>query len=96
MGALWLLGFGFGGSISPMGIMLAEILIGRHTELSPVGAMRQLGSTVRGSKLWTAVGWLSIIRRRSVPAMLPVEAATGGVVQARATAMRDSLNILEK
>ena len=26
MAALWLLGFGFGGSISPMGIMLAEIL----------------------------------------------------------------------
>ena len=42
-------------------IMLSEILIGRHTALSPVGAMRQLGATVPGSKLWTAVGWLSII-----------------------------------
>ena len=37
-------------------IMFAEVLIGRHTQLSPVGAFKKLGG-----KLWTPVGWLSIV-----------------------------------
>ena len=46
MAALWLLGFGFGGSISPMGIMLAEILPvrGRGFALNCTTSAFQVGS----------------------------------------------------
>jgi NSS family neurotransmitter:Na+ symporter len=37
-------------------IMFSEVLIGRHTQLSPVGAFKKLGGNA-----WRPVGWLSIV-----------------------------------
>ncbi|MEE2775191.1 MAG: sodium-dependent transporter [Acidobacteriota bacterium] len=42
-------------------IMFAELLIGRQTRLSPVGAFLQLGKNVRGGKAWSVVGWLGLL-----------------------------------
>lgn len=39
-------------------IMIAEILIGRTTQCSPVGAVRRLSGR---SRSWAAVGWLGIV-----------------------------------
>ena len=36
-------------------IMIAEIIIGRKTQLSPVGAMKALGG-----KRWSWLGWLGV------------------------------------
>jgi NSS family neurotransmitter:Na+ symporter len=41
--------------------MFAEILIGRHTQLSPVGAFAQLGKDKLGGKAWSIVGWLGVL-----------------------------------
>ena len=38
-----------------MPIMIAEIIIGRRTQLSPVGAMKSLGG-----KKWSLLGWLGV------------------------------------
>lgn len=42
-------------------IMMAEILIGRRTGKSPVGAFLELGSEVVGGRLWSAVGALGVM-----------------------------------
>ena len=42
-------------------IMLAEMLIGRSTQLSPVGAFYELGAKVKGGKAWSFVGWLGVL-----------------------------------
>ena len=44
-----------------MPIMLAEILIGRHTQASSVPAFEKLGPTVPGGKKWSLVGWIGVI-----------------------------------
>lgn len=41
-------------------IMIAEILIGRRTKKSPVGAFLELGKEVVGGRLWSAVGVLGV------------------------------------
>lgn len=41
-------------------IMFAEIVIGRRTQQSPVGAFLALAQNVAGGKLWSALGWLGI------------------------------------
>lgn len=41
-------------------IMVAEILLGRHAQLSPVGAFAKLASEAKRSPMWQAVGWLAI------------------------------------
>ncbi|MCB1054131.1 MAG: sodium-dependent transporter [Acidobacteria bacterium] len=41
-------------------IMLAEIVIGRRTQQSPVGAFLVLAKGVAGGKLWSLLGWLGI------------------------------------
>lgn len=41
-------------------IMFAEILIGRHTQLSPVGAFLALGRKAIGGRAWGLVGWLGV------------------------------------
>ncbi len=42
-------------------IMMAEILIGRKTQLSPVGAFRVMGKDKPGGGLWKGVGFLGVI-----------------------------------
>ena len=42
-------------------IMLAEIVIGRRTEQSPVGAFRRMGSDAKGGGAWALVGGLGIV-----------------------------------
>lgn len=42
-------------------IMMAEIMIGRRTGKSPVGAFRELGQEVVGGRLWGAVGGLGVL-----------------------------------
>lgn len=42
-------------------IMLAEILIGRRTQSSPVMAFTKLAAGVPGSKFWPLVGWLGVM-----------------------------------
>lgn len=41
-------------------IMIAEILIGRRTQQSPVGAFLELAKGRVGGKLWGAVGWMGV------------------------------------
>ncbi|PID81027.1 sodium-dependent transporter [bacterium DOLZORAL124_64_63] len=41
-------------------IMIAEILVGRRSQLSPVGAFRTLGRGRSGGKLWSGVGALGM------------------------------------
>ena len=41
-------------------IMLAEVLIGRRTQQSPVGAFRNLGADTKGGGAWVGVGALGI------------------------------------
>ena len=42
-------------------IMLAEIVIGRRTEQSPVGAFRLMAADAPGGRLWSLVGGLGIL-----------------------------------
>lgn len=42
-------------------IMISEILVGRRTQLSPVGAFRMLGKDKPGGKAWTGVGFLGVV-----------------------------------
>ncbi|MCK5689000.1 sodium-dependent transporter [Myxococcota bacterium] len=42
-------------------VMAAEILLGRRSQKSPVGAFLALAKEVKGGKLWSAVGWIGII-----------------------------------
>ncbi len=42
-------------------IMIAEILVGRRTQLSPVGAFRTLGKGKPGGAAWTGVGFLGVL-----------------------------------
>jgi NSS family neurotransmitter:Na+ symporter len=42
-------------------IMMAEIVIGRRTQQSPVGAFVELAKNVAGGKVWAIVGWLGVI-----------------------------------
>ena len=42
-------------------IMMAEILIGRKTQLSPVGAFRVMSLGKPGGKLWQGVGFLGVL-----------------------------------
>lgn len=43
-------------------IMLAEILLGRHFQASPVPAFEKAGADAKGgSKAWSIVGWLGVI-----------------------------------
>lgn len=44
-----------------MPIMMAEIVLGRYTQKSPVPAFEQLCKKVKGGKLWTIVGWISVL-----------------------------------
>jgi NSS family neurotransmitter:Na+ symporter len=41
-------------------IMFCEILIGRRTQLSPVGAFQELGKSVRGGRAWALLGALGV------------------------------------
>ena len=41
-------------------IMAAEILMGRRTQQSPVGAFLDLAKGITGGKLWSLVGWLGV------------------------------------
>ena len=41
-------------------IMIAEIVIGRRSQLSPAGAFRKLSEGRPGGKAWTAVGYLGV------------------------------------
>jgi neurotransmitter:Na+ symporter, NSS family len=42
-------------------IMIAEILVGRRTQLSPVGAFRLLGKDKLGGRSWAGVGFLGVL-----------------------------------
>ena len=42
-------------------IMMAEILLGRKTQLSPVGAFKQLASDKPGGRAWSLVGFLGVL-----------------------------------
>ena len=42
-------------------IMLAETLIGRTTQLSPVGAFGELAKNVAGGRAWSLIGWLGVL-----------------------------------
>ena len=42
-------------------IMMAEFLIGRHTQKSAVPALAQLGRTTFGGARWKIIGWVGII-----------------------------------
>jgi len=42
-------------------IMMAEILVGRRTQLSPVGAFRTLAQDRPGGGLWSGVGFLGVV-----------------------------------
>ena len=42
-------------------IMMAEILMGRKTQQSPVGAFQILGRNKPGGRAWTAVGFLGVL-----------------------------------
>ena len=42
-------------------IMVGEILVGRRTQLSPVGAFRLLGKDKPGGRAWSAVGFLGVL-----------------------------------
>ncbi|MBU8870851.1 MAG: sodium-dependent transporter [Gemmatimonadales bacterium] len=42
-------------------IMMAEVLLGRKTQLSPVGAFQNLGKNKAGGQAWTAVGFLGVL-----------------------------------
>ncbi len=42
-------------------IMIAEILVGRRTQLSPVGAFRKLSQDKPGGRTWTGVGFLGVL-----------------------------------
>lgn len=42
-------------------IMMAEILVGRKTQLSPVGAFKKLGDGKPGGRGWSAVGFLGVL-----------------------------------
>jgi len=41
-------------------IMVAEILVGRHTQQSPVGAFARMAAEAKRSPWWQGVGWLGI------------------------------------
>ncbi len=47
-------------SLIGLPIMLAEILIGRHTQQSPVTAFLGFAKEVAGGKVWSAVGYLGV------------------------------------
>ena len=42
-------------------IMMAEILMGRRTQLSPVGAFKVMASGRPGGSAWQGVGWLGVL-----------------------------------
>jgi len=42
-------------------IMLAETLIGRSTQLSPVEAFGELGRNAIGGRAWSLIGWLGVL-----------------------------------
>ena len=42
-------------------IMMAEILMGRRTQLSPVGAFKVLATDRPGGSAWQGVGWLGVL-----------------------------------
>lgn len=42
-------------------IMIAEILVGRKTQLSPVGAFKQLAQGKRGGQSWSLAGFLGVL-----------------------------------
>jgi neurotransmitter:Na+ symporter, NSS family len=42
-------------------IMMAEVLLGRKTQLSPVGAFLKLGKNKAGGGAWAAVGFLGVL-----------------------------------
>ena len=42
-------------------IMMAEILVGRRAQLSPVPAFEKLAKGKPGGKAWTSVGWLGVL-----------------------------------
>ncbi|MGB5810421.1 MAG: sodium-dependent transporter, partial [Polyangiales bacterium] len=42
-------------------LMMAEILVGRRTQQSPVGAFAKLAREAKGSPVWKGVGWLGIV-----------------------------------
>jgi NSS family neurotransmitter:Na+ symporter len=42
-------------------VMMAELAMGRRGGGSPVGTMRKLASDSGSSKLWVAIGWISIL-----------------------------------
>lgn len=42
-------------------IMMAEFIIGRHTQKSAVPALAQLGAQVFGGERWKFVGWIGIV-----------------------------------
>jgi len=50
------------GAIALVGIpiMLAEIILGRRTQLSPVGAIRKLAAGRAGGSAWTGLGFLGV------------------------------------
>ena len=41
-------------------IMIAEIMVGRHAQMSPVGAFARLASEAKRTQAWQLVGWLGI------------------------------------
>jgi len=42
-------------------IMIAEVLVGRHTQLSPVGALKALGKDRPGGTVWQSLGFLGVL-----------------------------------
>ena len=42
-------------------IMMAEFIIGRHTQKSAVPALAQLGATTFGGDRWKIVGWVGVV-----------------------------------
>jgi len=42
-------------------IMMAEILMGRRTQQSPVGAFKAMAAGHTGSRAWPGVGWLGVV-----------------------------------
>ncbi|MCP4292147.1 MAG: sodium-dependent transporter [bacterium] len=47
-------------------IMIAEVLVGRRTQLSPVSAFRKLGKDKPGGALWAGVGFLGVLAGFSI------------------------------
>lgn len=42
-------------------LIMAELAMGRRTQLSPVGAMTKLCEEMRCSRLWRTIGWISVL-----------------------------------